>query len=200
MNTAQRHRTLWITVAALVIAACSASDDSGGGPPKKQPAPTDCKTVSDCPAGTKACVNNFCVSQECPDADGDGAGVGPGCATFDCDDNDPTVPASGEVCDNGKDDDCDGLSDEDCPCLDNGVPVPDGTSRACGGDGDCAGLQTCENSKWGASCVGGRAPAQEICGSGKDENCDGEQNEGCCSGTEQVCPGTAVCSSNGICD
>ena len=201
MNTTQRHRSPWLGILAVLVTACAAGDDSGGPTGPTKPAPTTCNDVSDCPTGTKACVGNFCVSQECPDADGDGAGVGPGCATFDCDDNDPSVPASSEICDNNKDDDCDGLSDEGCPCKDDlGNPVPDGTTRPCGGSGDCAGIQTCENSAWATSCEGGRAPEQEICGNDTDENCDGKKDEGCCPGSETVCTGTAVCSSNGICN
>lgn len=185
---------------ALLVFACSAGDE-GGSKPSSQPAPKSCDTISDCPAGTNACVSNFCVSQECPDADGDGAGVGPGCATFDCDDSDPNIPAAGEVCDNNKDDDCDGLTDEGCPCKDDqGNPVPDGTTRACGGDGDCAGLQACESNQWSSECQGGRAPSQEICGNDTDEDCDGAKNNGCCPNGEVVCDGTAVCSSNGICN
>ncbi len=192
-------RIVLLSAFAIIAGACAASDDAGTG--SKKPAPTSCTTVSDCPTGTKACVNSFCVSQECVDADGDGAGVGPGCAKWDCDDNDPTVPAGTESCDNGKDDDCDGLIDEGCPCKDElGNPVPDGTTRACGGQFDCAGVQRCENNTWSAVCEGGKAPSQEICGNSVDEDCDGDLDNGCCTGGESVCPGTAVCSSNGICN
>lgn len=58
-----------------------------------------------------------------PDADGDGAD-----ATLDCDDMDPGVyPEAPERCD-GRDQDCDGLLDEDIPgdgagCVDPGLPV-----------------------------------------------------------------------------
>ena len=65
---------------------------------------------------------------DCPCADGDGDGYGdpvnPVCTypELDCDDTDPAVnPGASEVCDNGLDDDCDGLTDhedDDCPCLD----------------------------------------------------------------------------------
>lgn len=54
----------------------------------------------------------------CLDDDGDGAGVqGSACApAYDCDDVDPEVnPDAVEVCDNGKDDDCDGLADSQDP-------------------------------------------------------------------------------------
>lgn len=186
---------------ALVLTACSAVDGAGNRPVPKKPPPTSCTSVGDCPVGTKACISNFCVQQDCPDADGDGAGVGPGCAKFDCDDNDPSVPAASEVCGNGKDDDCNGLIDEGCVCQDEyGTPVPDGEKQACGGKFSCAGTQECVNGLWSSQCVGGKAPSPEICGNDEDEDCDGAKDNGCCPGSESVCSGTAVCSSNGICN
>jgi hypothetical protein len=61
-------------------------------------------------------------------------------------------------------------------------------------------VQTCVSGTWAATCEGGRVPEQEICGNTVDENCDGVLDDGCCPGTEAPCPGTAVCSSNGICN
>mgnify|MGYP001583591971 FL=1 len=47
------------------------------------------------------------------------------------------------------------------------------------GVGICkAGIQTCTNGQWGA-CVGEVLPTAEICGDGKDNNCDGQVDEGC---------------------
>jgi len=65
----------------------------------------------------------------CTDSDGDGA-----CVPDDCNDNDFTVyPGAPELCD-GKDNNCDGFTDEGCPtdgCTDN-----DGDG-VCVEDGDC---------------------------------------------------------------
>ena len=47
------------------------------------------------------------------EVDGDGAGFGRGAR--DCDDDDPTVfPGAEELCDNGQNDNCNGLIDEGC--------------------------------------------------------------------------------------
>jgi len=51
------------------------------------------------------------------------------------------------------------------------------------GVGICkAGTQTCTNGQWGA-CQGEVTPVAEICGDGKDNNCDGQTDEGCCGYT-----------------
>ncbi len=52
-----------------------------------------------------------------------------------------------------------------------------------------AGIQTCVNGQWGA-CVGEVLPQAEICGNDKDENCDGNIDEGCavCEVSVKVSP------------
>jgi len=78
---------------------------------------------------------------------------------------DAIIPTK-EKCD-GKDNDCDGTTDEGCSCK-------SGTKRSCGTDkGPCKkGSQTCTKGKWG-SCQGGISPQSEVC-NGKDDNCDGK--------------------------
>jgi hypothetical protein len=51
--------------------------------------------------------------EECFDIDTDGYGIGSGCLGWDCDENDILInEGMNEICDNNKDDDCDGLIDE----------------------------------------------------------------------------------------
>jgi hypothetical protein len=195
---AERNGRYFIGLSVMIIAACGSSGDDAPG---KQPPITECTTRDQCPTGTVACIDGFCVSAGCTDNDNDGAGIGPGCVQFDCDDGDPDVPGV-EVC-NFKDDNCDGIVDEGCPCKDEeGNTLPDGATRTCGGTAtECQGVQRCVAGKWANACEGGKAPQpSEVCGNDIDENCNGELDEGCCPPNEAPCPGVAVCSSNGVCN
>ena len=71
------------------------------------------------------------------------------------------------------DNDCDGEVDEGCACV-------DGDTRSCGSSkGECKqGTQKCDKlGKWGA-CTGAVGPAKEVCDA-KDNDCDGDTDEGC---------------------
>ena len=76
------------------------------------------------PASSEVCGNGLdddCLdgdqecTEPCEDKDNDGYGVGGGCTGPDCNDGDPEInPAAAEICENGKDDDCQG-GDAECP-------------------------------------------------------------------------------------
>ncbi|MCK6528195.1 FG-GAP-like repeat-containing protein [Myxococcota bacterium] len=128
-----------------------------------------------------------------PDADGDGIGAEVGevvaCSapghvgtTGDCDDGDPGVhPGADEVCD-GLDQDCDGAADEGTPGLSPFHPDADGDgfgdpstgTLACEAPpGHLADATDCDDDD--ASVHPGAA---DTCGDARDEDCDGEVDEG----------------------
>jgi|SRR5947209_12701931 len=155
----------------------------------------------DHPCTTGVCRSGRCFPGRCVDNDGDGYGVGPTCTLRDCDDTNAAInPSMNEICGDGIDNNCNGAIDEGCPCVDaSGNPVPAGSTRPCG-LGICAGTQTCTSGALWGSCLGGQMPlAYEICGNGLDDNCNGQQDEGCCGASEFLCDGGVVCSSNGMC-
>ncbi len=88
-----------------------------------------------------------------------------------------------EICYNGKDDDCDGITDEEFDTIGEktapGCRCMEGTTKVCGSNiGECvSGEQTCSGGTWGP-CRGGVDPAPEICDK-KDNDCDGQVDEDC---------------------
>lgn len=93
-----------------------------------------------------------------------------------------------EVCDDSKDNDCDGLVDEGCECN-------LGDLRQCGPineTGICVfGEEVCtEYGEWSGTCLNATLPDVEKCGLGSgnnlDDNCNGEIDEGCSLGSKGV--------------
>jgi len=77
---------------------------------------------------------------------------------------------------NGIDDDCNGEIDDNADCCN------EGEQRECGPSstlGVCKrGISTCIKGKW-SECKGAVFPTEEICGNGKDDDCDGIIDEDC---------------------
>ncbi|MDO8556043.1 MAG: MopE-related protein [Nanoarchaeota archaeon] len=85
------------------------------------------------------------------------------------------VYASVESCFDEHDNDCDGLVDENCQCV-------DGAQESCGNSsiGICKlGTRSCMNNSWSA-CSGAILPLpSDICNDGFDNDCDGFVDEQC---------------------
>lgn len=124
-----------------------------------------------------------------------------------------TLPQGVDACD-GKDENCDGIADEDCSCqagaqreceteigpgvahcIDGywtncrvGECLEDGLEQLCNNQlGECQGAtQICEAGRW-SDCS--RSPEAADSCDGEDENCDGSVDEGCSceAGVEREC-------------
>jgi len=93
------------------------------------------------------------------------------------------VTPQAEACNNNKDDDCDGSTDEGCTPTE----CTSGQTEACytgpantKGKGECKeGTKSCNGGKWGP-CNGQVLPRpQDTCGNNKDDDCDGTTDENC---------------------
>ncbi len=134
--------------------------------------PTGTKGKGICKAGVNKCVNgqwsDTCVGQVTPE---------------------PT-----ETCD-GKDNTCNGATDEGCACTDG--KTQDCTSGSgTPGVGICkGGTQTCSGGAWG-TCNGAVGAGVEACNNiGDDDDCDGILDNVPNAGTDCSTGGTGVCSA-----
>jgi hypothetical protein len=178
--------------------------------------PSECLAAhGPAPCGAWECRAGQCavICAQCADNDKDGFGIGAGCAGPDCDDNDPTITSSGsrgcydgkggtlgvgachagtqictdgtwsacagqvlpsgEAC-NGVDDDCNGKTDDGLGII------------ACGLGSCAAAAPACINGVPGVCKTG--LPSLEVCGDGKDNDCDGFVDDGCDSFCVHVSP------------
>jgi hypothetical protein len=134
----------------------------------------DAKKVTKVPVTLKPlCANPKATC----DADGDGYG------DDDCDDaNNRVFPGAEEICGDTFDNNCNGLTDEGCPCKKTDPPVvcyplglkaPQLHNTPCQtGTQKCDNLDAQGNGNWSLICDGAILPADEKC-DGVDQDCDG---------------------------
>ena len=168
-------------------------DDDGDGYSENQ---GDCndRNANIFPGAVEICdsLDNDCdgsvdegnVCQTCTDADKDGYYKENGCGgTQDCNDNDANInPDAVEICNDSKDNDCDGLidcDDPDCDAVCN--PCTDADGDGFFAEANCGTIVDCNDND--ASIHPG---ASEICDDGIDQNCDGEADEGCIIDNSQL--------------
>jgi len=113
------------------------------------------------------------VESGCLDGDGDGYGAGDDCLGLpDCDDTNPDInPGAEEICGDGIDQDCNKTPDDGCA----GVDCQDEDGDGWPSGPDCV-VEDCDDTNPDIN-----PGAEEICGDGIDQDCDGIPDD-CCDG------------------
>lgn len=159
-----------LTVNPTAIEACNERDDDCDGRLDEGELITFHRDVDGDGFGCDPATNPACT-----DAPVEACAADPGwvLASGDCDDTVRAVnPSSSEIC-NGRDDDCDGMTDPGCACA-------AGATQPCGsGVGICIeGVQTCDVAGiWGGCSTALPGTVSESC-NGMDDDCDGTTDEG----------------------
>ncbi len=161
-------------------------DDDGDGYSENQ---GDCndRNANIFPGAVEICdsLDNDCdgsvdegnVCQTCTDADKDGYYKENGCGSDpDCNDTNAGInPGAAEDCDDGKDNDCDGLidcDDPDCDAVCN--PCTDADGDGFFAEANCGTIVDCNDNDASIN-----PDTDEICDDAIDQDCDGEVDEGC---------------------
>ena len=176
MKTRQRHLILWMVAACAgsMIGACDQSEGFVGFLDERD--------------GTTSSPDMMTITPvDVIDNDGDTWD-----STQDCDDFDAQVyPGASDLCDDGIDNNCNGEIDEGCnEAPDGGFPPIEGDED---GDGWTVEMGDCDDMD------PDRSPnLPENCVDDKDNDCDGEVNQGCGTGQGDIgapCAGPQDCLS-----
>ncbi|HEX4339329.1 MAG TPA: putative metal-binding motif-containing protein [Polyangiaceae bacterium] len=168
---------------------------AAGGPFGACNQDSDCPTTDSCM--TARCDRGFCITTG-RDRDGDGS-IDAACGGGDCNDLNPLAhPGAMEVCGDGADNDCNGVTDcSDPVCVGraNCACTPTGTEDCTNGvDDDCNGQLDCNDTACSTSPACGCNPGTpESCGNGLDDDCDGAID---CADSD--CTGAPVCACHGL--